>query len=90
LRRPRADKHEADGGGRSGGCEGIPTGKFRNRLVQMAHNAGLPVIAVDPAYTSRWGPDLSNGLAGCIRCDWPSPTRTQEGCSLSAAPLLSW
>jgi len=34
---------------------GIPTGKFRDRLVQMAHNAGLAVVAVDPAYTSRWG-----------------------------------
>ena len=34
---------------------GIPTGKFRDRLVQMAANAGLHVIVVDPAYTSRWG-----------------------------------
>jgi len=34
---------------------GFPTGKFRNRLAQMASNAGLAVIAVDPAYTSRWG-----------------------------------
>ena len=34
---------------------GIPTGKLRNRLVQMAANAGLSVIVVDPAYTSRWG-----------------------------------
>jgi hypothetical protein len=34
---------------------GIPTGKFRDRLAQMAANAGLAVIAVDPAYTSRWG-----------------------------------
>jgi hypothetical protein len=34
---------------------GIPTGKFRDRLTQMAANAGLAVIAVDPAYTSRWG-----------------------------------
>jgi hypothetical protein len=34
---------------------GIPTGKLRDRLVQMAANAGLAVIAVDPAYTSRWG-----------------------------------
>jgi hypothetical protein len=34
---------------------GIPTGKFRDRLVQMAHNAELAVVAVDPAYTSRWG-----------------------------------
>jgi IS605 OrfB family transposase len=34
---------------------GLPTGRFRDRLVQMAANAGLAVIAVDPAYTSRWG-----------------------------------
>ena len=33
---------------------GLPTGRFRDRLVQMAANAGLAVIAVDPAYTSRW------------------------------------
>ena len=32
----------------------IPTGKFRDRLTQMAANAGLSVVAVDPAYTSRW------------------------------------
>jgi hypothetical protein len=34
---------------------GIPTGKFRDRVAQMTYNAGLQVIAVDPAYTSRWG-----------------------------------
>jgi IS605 OrfB family transposase len=34
---------------------GIPTGKFRDRLVQMAANAGLSVIVIDPAYTSHWG-----------------------------------
>ncbi len=34
---------------------GIPTARFRDRLVQMAANAGLHVIIVDPAYTSRWG-----------------------------------
>ncbi len=33
---------------------GIPTARLRDRLVQMAANAGLPVIVVDPAYTSRW------------------------------------
>ncbi|HEX5304243.1 MAG TPA: hypothetical protein VFW50_45345, partial [Streptosporangiaceae bacterium] len=33
----------------------IPTGKLRDRLVQMAANAGLSVIVVDPAYTTRWG-----------------------------------
>ena len=34
---------------------GIPTARFRDRLTHMAANAGLAVIAVDPAYTSRWG-----------------------------------
>ena len=34
---------------------GIPTARFRDRLVQMAANAGLHVIVTDPAYTSRWG-----------------------------------
>jgi hypothetical protein len=34
---------------------GIPTGKFRDRLTQMAATAGISVIAIDPAYTSRWG-----------------------------------
>ncbi len=33
---------------------GLPTGRFRDRLIQMAANAGLAVIAADPAYTSRW------------------------------------
>ncbi len=34
---------------------GIPTGKFRDRLSAMAANRGIHLIAVDPAYTSRWG-----------------------------------
>jgi hypothetical protein len=34
---------------------GIPTARFRDRLTQMAANDGLAVIAVDPAYTSKWG-----------------------------------
>jgi hypothetical protein len=34
---------------------GIPTGKLRDRLVQMAANAGLHVIVADPAHTSKWG-----------------------------------
>jgi IS605 OrfB family transposase len=33
---------------------GIPTARLRDRLVQMAANAGLSVIVIDPAYTSRW------------------------------------
>jgi len=59
----RAEGRERDGGrpsrGRRGrgfrrAVSGIPTGKLRDRLVQMAGNAGLSVIVVDPAYTSRW------------------------------------
>jgi hypothetical protein len=34
---------------------GIPTAAFRDLLVGMAANAGVWVVAVDPAYTSRWG-----------------------------------
>jgi hypothetical protein len=33
---------------------GIPTRQFRNLLVGMTANAGLWVIAVDPAWTSKW------------------------------------
>jgi hypothetical protein len=34
---------------------GIPTRKFRTRLMGMAARRGIAVIGVDPAYTSRWG-----------------------------------
>ncbi|WP_330288528.1 IS200/IS605 family accessory protein TnpB-related protein [Streptomyces sp. NBC_00576] len=34
---------------------GMPTGKLRARLASMADRTGVAVIAVDPAYTSRWG-----------------------------------
>ncbi|MDX3231025.1 IS200/IS605 family accessory protein TnpB-related protein, partial [Streptomyces sp. ME19-01-6] len=34
---------------------GIPTGKLRARLLSMSAEAGISVIAVDPAYTSMWG-----------------------------------
>jgi len=34
---------------------GIATHRFRTRLVGMAANRNLWVIAVDPAWTSRWG-----------------------------------
>jgi len=33
----------------------MPTRQFRARLVQMCANKGLWVVAVDPAYTSKWG-----------------------------------
>ncbi|MFC8102984.1 IS200/IS605 family accessory protein TnpB-related protein [Streptomyces sp. NPDC057363] len=34
---------------------GMPTGRLRTRLVSMADQTRITVIAVDPAYTSRWG-----------------------------------
>ncbi|MFE9438822.1 IS200/IS605 family accessory protein TnpB-related protein [Streptomyces sp. NPDC006602] len=33
----------------------FPTAKLRARLVSMAVEEGIAVVAVDPAYTSRWG-----------------------------------
>ena len=60
----RAEGRERQGNGPACGgrgrrfrraVSGIPTRKFRDRLVQMTHNAGLAVVAVDPAYTSRRG-----------------------------------
>lgn len=34
---------------------GIPTAKFRTRLISMAARRGVAIIGVDAAYTSRWG-----------------------------------
>ncbi|MFE7708207.1 IS200/IS605 family accessory protein TnpB-related protein [Streptomyces sp. NPDC057486] len=34
---------------------GIPTGKLKARLVSMAAEHGLAIVAVDPAYTTLWG-----------------------------------
>ncbi|MFJ5155199.1 IS200/IS605 family accessory protein TnpB-related protein [Streptomyces sp. NPDC088353] len=34
---------------------GMPTARLRARLMSMAAELGATVVAVDPAYTSRWG-----------------------------------
>jgi IS605 OrfB family transposase len=34
---------------------GMPTGRLRTRLTSMTDQTGIAIIAVDPAYTSRWG-----------------------------------
>ena len=34
---------------------GMPTGKLKARLISMAAEAGLSIVAVDPAHTSQWG-----------------------------------
>jgi hypothetical protein len=46
---------------------GIPTARLRDRLVQMCHNAGLAIVVVDPAYTTRWGAE-----------HWLAPLRTHH------------
>ncbi|WTW18403.1 transposase [Streptomyces sp. NBC_00019] len=34
---------------------GMPTGRLRTRLTSMADQTAITIIAVDPAYTSKWG-----------------------------------
>jgi len=56
----RASGRETLGRGRRGKrfrrtVSGIPTRQFRNRLVQMAANRGIAVVAMDPAWSSKWG-----------------------------------
>jgi len=34
---------------------GMPTGRLKARLVSMATEHDLAIVAVDPAYTSQWG-----------------------------------
>ncbi len=56
----RATGRERLGRGRRGKrlrrtIAGIPTRRFRDRLIGMAAGRGIAVIGVDPAYTSRWG-----------------------------------
>ena len=56
----RATGRETMGRGRRGKkfratVAGLPTAQFRDRLAAMAYQGWLWIIAVDPAYTSRWG-----------------------------------
>ena len=60
FRDARATGREKMGRGRRGKkfrrtVASMPTAEFRDRLVAMAHNQGIAVIAVDPAYTTKWG-----------------------------------
>ncbi|WP_328625549.1 transposase [Streptomyces sp. NBC_00353] len=34
---------------------GMPTGKLKARIVSMAAEHGIAIVAIDPAYTSMWG-----------------------------------
>ncbi|WP_211359631.1 transposase [Actinocorallia herbida] len=46
---------------------GIPTGRLKARLVSMATEQGIALVAVDAAYTSRWGARY-----------WQQPTSTRK------------
>jgi hypothetical protein len=67
LGREHAARRPSRGRGYRRMIAGLPTGRFRDRLTQMTANAGLHVIAVDPAYTSRWGAE-----------HWLGPLRDQH------------
>ena len=60
FERSRQDGRETMGRGRRGKrfrrtVAGIPTARFRRRLAAMAYRRGIAVIAVDPAYSTKWG-----------------------------------
>ena len=66
----RAEGRETLGRGKRGRgfrrtVSGIPTHRFRQRLVGMAARQGVLVVAVDPAYTSRWGREHWKGPLRC-------------------------
>ena len=63
---------------------GIPAGRFRDRLAQMTSNAGLAVIVVDPAYTSRWGPTSRTCSANTASSARSSGLRPSSSLSASA------
>jgi IS605 OrfB family transposase len=54
----------------------FPTSAFRRRLVAMSARAGLTVVVVDPAYTSRWGQQ-----------HWQQPLSTEHDRSRSTRRL---
>jgi IS605 OrfB family transposase len=60
---------------------GIPTAKFRTRLTGMASNAGISVIAVDPAYTSAWGKNWVKPLTTQSKKIDPKETVTGHACA---------
>lgn len=55
----------------------FPTAKFKTRLQAMAHRAGIEVVAVDPAYTSKRSKPWIN----------PTSTKTHSTTSHQAAGL---
>ena len=78
----RATGRETMGRGRRGKkfratVAGLPTAQFRDRLAAMAYQAGLWIIAVDPAYTSRWGAQ-----------HWLKPLQQNHQASAASVPAI--
>ena len=77
----RATGRETMGAGKRGKTfrgtvSGMPTAKFRDRLTGMAANRGIAIIAVDPAYTSKWaGEHWTRPLKAQSKESNQSPTR---------------
>jgi IS605 OrfB family transposase len=59
---------------------GMPTGKLKARLVSMAAEVGLAIVAVDPAYTSMWGDNEGPR----------SPGRKAPTCPADCGPCGLW
>ncbi|GHC81741.1 transposase [Nocardiopsis terrae] len=57
---------------------GMPTAKLRARLVSMAQATGTAIVAVDAAYTSRWGAQ-----------HWQKPTTSKRKTSRHAAAAVA-
>lgn len=76
FERSRQDGRETMGRGQRGRrfrrtVAAIPTAKFRDRLVAMAYRRGIAVVAVDPAYTTKWGREhWLNHLHRTRRATW--------------------
>ena len=55
----------------------IPTGKFKDTIIAMAANRGISVIAVDPAYTSKWS--RQHRWAATVNCSPDHPCSSHHG-----------
>jgi len=90
----RATGRETMGRGKRGKTfrrivSGMPTAKMRGLLVGMAANAGLWIIAVDPAYTSAWGAEHWQGyLTTHTKKSVAASERLRKAVSLKQATTL--
>ncbi len=58
---------------------GMPTARFRERLVSMCARSGIAVVGVDPAYTSKWGVEHWKKPLSCDRHEAAALTIGRRG-----------